>query len=75
MKLSEAEINKSYEIVSVNERDGVARRLMDMGFTDGCPVYVSAIAPFGGAVLVNLRGCAVALRRDVASLVTVKECR
>ena len=75
MTLSETETNKSYEIISVNERDKAARRLMDMGFTNGCPVYVSAIAPFGGAVLITLRGCSVALRRDAASLVTVKEYR
>lgn len=72
MTLGDAEVNKSYMIISVSGTDKTARRLMDMGFTHGCSVFVAAKAPFGGGMLVSLRGFSVALRSDAASLITVR---
>ncbi|MCL2798383.1 MAG: ferrous iron transport protein A, partial [Firmicutes bacterium] len=68
MTLLNAQINKTYRISRIRDGD-VKRRLLDMGFTPGSEIYICAAAPFGGAVLVGVRGFCVALRADAAGLV------
>ena len=51
---------------------GFIRRLADMGLTPGVEVTVVRNAPFGGPIVVQVRGCSVALGRGVASRVFIK---
>ena len=48
------------------------RRLLDMGFTPECRLFVVGTAPFGGTILVSLRGFTVALREDAADRIEVE---
>ena len=72
MVLLDAQINKIYRIKRILS-GSVKRRLLDMGFTPGSEIFVSAVAPFGGAVLVGVRGFSVALREDAARLIMLND--
>ena len=71
MTLSAVKVNAEYVITEVKGLD-VKRRLLDMGFTPGCKITVSALAPFGGTVLVNIRGALIALRKNATDFITVE---
>ncbi|MDE7394655.1 MAG: ferrous iron transport protein A [Clostridiales bacterium] len=72
MTLMDAKVNTVYKVSDVRGEGNARRRLLDMGFTPECSLYVAGIAPFGGTVLVGLRGFMVALREDAASLIEIK---
>ncbi len=72
MKLFSAKSNKVYKIVDVTGNDDSRRRLLDMGFTPECRIFVVGTAPFGGTILVSLRGFTVALREDAADRIEVE---
>ena len=73
MTLMDACIDKVYKVVATNGKKNEKRRLLDMGFTPECKIYVAHTAPFGGTILVGLRGFLVALREDAASLIEIAE--
>ncbi|MCH5164643.1 MAG: ferrous iron transport protein A [Clostridiales bacterium] len=70
MTLSDVKVNAEYVITQV--KGSVKRRLLDMGFTPGCKIKVSGLAPFGGTVLVRIRGFDVALRKNATDFITVE---
>lgn len=72
MTLMHTETDRVYRIISVAGDGDRHRRLLDMGFTPGSEVYVAGYAPFGGTVLVSLRGFSVALRENAAELINVE---
>lgn len=51
---------------------GLLRRLADMGLTPGTEITVVRNAPFGGPIVVQVRGSSIALGRGVASKVFVR---
>lgn len=66
---------KSGQTVTVVKIDGVGatkRRIMDMGITKGCSVFVRKVAPLGDPVEVTVRGYELSLRREDARLVEVE---
>lgn len=73
MTLMDAKINCKYKVNDVLGQGNAKRRLLDMGFTPECIIFVANIAPFGGTILVGLRGFMVALREDAASLIEIEE--
>lgn len=72
MTLMDAKPNTVYKVDGVTGEGNARRRLLDMGFTPECSLYVAGMAPFGGTVLVGLRGFMVALREDAASKIRIK---
>lgn len=72
MTLMDADVNKTYRVTNVAGEGNFRRRLLDMGFTPECKLFVAALAPFGGTVLVALRGFTVALREDAAKLIEIE---
>lgn len=72
MTLMDAKVNKVYVVTDVHGTGNFRRRLLDMGFTPECKLFVAGIAPFGGTVLVALRGFTVALREDAASMIEIE---
>ena len=70
MTLSDVKVNTEYVITEVSGQN--ARRLLDMGFTPGCRIKISGVAPLGSAVLVTIRGFDVALRDNVTNFISVE---
>lgn len=63
------------ETVTVKKLEGegaLKRRLMDMGFTNGCSVYIRKVAPLGDPVEVTIRGYELSVRKDDADCIKVE---
>ena len=43
--LREAQVGSTVRVKKLNGEGALKRRLMDMGFTNGCEVYVRKLAP------------------------------
>lgn len=66
---------KKGETVTVVKLDGTGatkRRIMDMGITKGCSVYVRKVAPLGDPVEVTVRGYELSLRKEDAAMIEVQ---
>ncbi len=63
------------ETVTVTKLDGtgaVKRRIMDMGITKGCSIYVRKVAPLGDPVEVTVRGYELTLRKEDAVMIEIE---
>lgn len=57
---------QSAKIVSIGGARALKRRLIDMGLTPGCDVFVRKVAPLGDPIEINIRGYELSLRKDDA---------
>lgn len=65
---------KPGEMVTVTKLNGAGatkRRIMDMGITKGCPVFIRKVAPLGDPVEITIRGYELSLRKEDAQMVEV----
>ena len=59
-------------IVKKIQGDGpVRRRIMDMGITKGCEIFVRKVAPLGDPIEVKIRGYELSLRKSDAEMILV----
>ena len=71
--LGESKIGSTVKVKKINAEGALKRRLMDMGFTSGCEVYVRKVAPLGDPVEVTLRGYELSVRKDDAQSIIVSQ--
>lgn len=71
MTLREGKVGETYKVKRLNGDGAVKRRLMDMGFTNGCEIFVRKVAPLGDPVEINIRGYELSVRRDDADLIEI----
>ena len=69
--LREAKVGSTVTVQKLNGEGALKRRLMDMGFTKGCQVYIRKVAPLGDPVEVTIRGYELSVRKDDAEMVEV----
>ncbi len=69
--LREAKVGSTVTVQKVNGEGAIKRRLMDMGFTKGCQIYVRKVAPLGDPVEITIRGYELSVRKDDAEMVEV----
>lgn len=72
MTLREGQVGETYKVKRLNGDGAVKRRLMDMGFTNGCEIFVRKVAPLGDPVEISIRGYELSVRRDDADLIEVE---
>ena len=72
MKLSEAKKGEKVKILSIGNRGGTTRRMVEMGVTRGSAVEVTGVAPFGDPIDVRIRGYQLSLRKEEAEAVEVE---
>ena len=70
--LREAKTGETVTVVKLNGTGAVKRRIMDMGITKGCSVYVRKVAPLGDPVEVTVRGYELSLRKEDAQMIEVE---
>jgi len=70
--LKDVKVGATATVVRLNGEGALRRRLMDMGFTNGCPVYVRKVAPLGDPVEVTIRGYELSVRKDDAENIEVE---
>lgn len=71
--LKEVKPGYSCRIVKLTGSGAIKRRIMDMGLTKGCEVYVRKVAPLGDPIEITVRGFELSLRKDEASSIEVDD--
>ena len=74
MTLDKSPIGSTVRIVSLENSDVVALRLMEMGLVPGVAVRVIKSAPLGDPIQICVRNYHLALRRNEARTITVAIC-
>ena len=70
--LKEINCGQTVKVKKVEGLGAVRRRIMDMGITRGCEVYVRKVAPFGDPIEVTVRGYELSLRKADAEMILVE---
>lgn len=70
--LREVKSGEKVTVVKLNGEGAVKRRIMDMGITKGCSVYIRKVAPLGDPVEVTVRGYELSVRKEDAQMVEVE---
>lgn len=70
--LKEAAVNSTVTVKKLDGEGALKRRLMDMGFTKGCKVFVRKVAPLGDPVEVTIRGYELSVRKADAENIEVE---
>ncbi|MBC6714465.1 ferrous iron transport protein A [Treponema sp. Marseille-Q3903] len=73
MTLKEVPVGTTVKVKRLNGEGALKRRLMDMGFTNGCEVYIRKVAPLGDPVEVTVRGYELTVRKGDAECIEVAE--
>lgn len=70
--LRDVQSGEIVKAVKIHGEGGIKRRIMDMGITKGCTIYVRKVAPLGDPVEVTVRGYELTLRKEDATMVEVE---
>lgn len=73
MTLSEIKDGGYFQIISVNAKNEIRRRLIDMGFIKGTQGQVLREALFKDPIELRIKGYRISVRRAEAALIEVKE--
>lgn len=58
-------------VIRLNGQGAVKRRIMDMGITKHCEVYVRKLAPLGDPIEITVRGYELSVRKEDAANIEV----
>ena len=67
--LKDAKVGETVKVVKLHGEGAIKRRIMDMGITKGCEIYVRKVAPLGDPVEINVRGYELSVRKADAAMV------
>ncbi len=70
--LKDAVVGETLTVKRLNGEGALKRRLMDMGLTKGCEVYIRKVAPLGDPVEITVRGYELSVRKQDAECVEVE---
>lgn len=70
--LRDVPVGENATVVKLHGEGAVRRRIMDMGFTKGTPVYVRKVAPLGDPIQVSVRGYELSIRKADAETIEVE---
>ena len=73
LRLTQAEVGKIYEIVRLEGRGAIRRRIMDMGLIPKTKVKLVGVAPLGEPLNLEAKGFNLTIRKSEASTIIVKE--
>lgn len=71
--LKDAKVGSTVRVLKLDGAGALKRRLMDMGFTKGCEVFIRKVAPLGDPVEVTIRGYELSVRKADAENIDVEE--
>ena len=70
--LKDALIGETVVVKKISGEPVLKRRLMDMGITKDCKIYIRKVAPLGDPVEVTVRGYELSLRKADAAMIEVE---
>lgn len=73
LPLADLPLGESAEIVRVDARGEIKRRLLEMGVVRGTRVLVERVAPLGDPIEIRVKGYHLSLRREEAAMIEVKK--
>lgn len=71
MTLKEIKCGETVKVTKIQGEGPIRRRIMDMGITKGCEVFVRKVAPLGDPIEVTVRGYELPLRKADAEMIVV----
>ena len=71
MTLKEIKCGETVKVTKIQGEGPIRRRIMDMGITKGCEVFVRKVAPLGDPIEVTVRGYELSLRKADAEMIVV----
>lgn len=71
-RLNEVSVGETVTVQKIRGEGAVKRRLMDMGFTKGCSVFIRKVAPLGDPIEATIRGYEISVRKDDAESIEVE---
>ena len=69
--LKDALIGETVVVKRISGEPVLKRRLMDMGITKDCKIYIREVAPLGDPVEITVRGYELSVRKEDASCVEI----
>lgn len=73
MTLRDCKPKDTLKVVRINGEGALKRRIMDMGITKGCTLYIRKVAPLGDPVELTVRGYELTLRKNDAEIIEVEK--
>ena len=73
MTLRDAKVGTTVIVSKIEGEGAYKRRILDMGITKGCEIYIRKVAPLGDPVEITIRGYELSLRKQDAQCVQVSE--
>ncbi len=71
--LTNLPIGMTAKVIAVNGNNAITKRLMEMGVVPGVSVRVIKSAPFGDPLEIRVRGYHLAMRKNEADAIEVRE--
>ena len=75
MTLKDAKVGSTVVVSRIDGEGAYKHRIMDMGITKGCEIYIRKVAPLGDPVEITIRGYELSLRKQDAQCVQISEKR
>jgi ferrous iron transport protein A len=69
--LRDVPVGTKAKVKKLHGEGALKRRLMDMGFTNGCELFVRKVAPLGDPVEITIRGYELSVRKDDAECIEI----
>lgn len=69
--LKDALIGETVVVKRISGEPVLKRRLMDMGITKDCKIYIRKVAPLGDPVEITVRGYELSVRKEDASCIEI----
>ena len=70
--LKDIEVGSTVKVVKLHSEGPIKRRIMDMGITKGCEVFVRKIAPLGDPIEIMVRNYELSIRKADAGQIEVE---
>lgn len=69
--LKTVKVGQTVKVIKVHGTGAIKRRIMDMGVTNGCTLFVKKVAPLGDPIEITVRGYELTLRRQDADIIEI----
>lgn len=70
--LKEVKCGENVRVAKIEGSGVVRRRIMDMGITKGCNIFVRKVAPLGDPIQITIRDYELSLRKADAEMIVVE---
>lgn len=70
--LRDVKIGESATVSRIISHGALKKRVMDMGITKGCEIFVRKVAPLGDPIEITVRGYELSLRKEDAQIIEVE---